>query len=505
MTTAFEHAYQGGLQRARQVSGELAGPSWVERWARLPVEQREAVVAALPVLDLARLNRSWGAWARPKQDPDLSGVEHRGVFFMGGRGSGKTLSGAQRIRRRVEAGARSIVIIGPTLRDVERYMITGEGGADGILTVFHPSQRPEYLAHKAMIRFHTGAICYVNSGEDPEFRGSNLDTAWIDEPAKVRYLETLMRNVELATRLRGPVPLEIIMTGTPLPLRFLREFIADPDNVTILLPQSENTALDASYRRRMQERFGATRLGRQELEGEILLDNPDSLFQSSILDASRVEDHPPLVRVGIAVDPAQATGRYNDETGIIVGGRDATGEIYITGDLSMRAKPEAWGAAVAKAFVQLDATAVVAERNRGGDMVPHVIRSSLERLRGLTAARAMPIVEVYATRGKLVRAEPASALCEQGMIHMVGRLPELESELCEYNPNAGGPSPNRYDAFVWLVHYLADLGKDVRPDYREGFRGLKEAAERLSQGASAQAARFQIAAALSSAGRGRTL
>src|SRR6185369_5172849 len=108
-------------------------------------------------LELARLRYDWGSWARPKQDPDLSAVHHRLLFLLGGRGAGKTISGANRIRRRVEAGARSIAIVGPTLREVERYMITGEGASDGILSVFPSSKEPRYKPHKAIIFFHRNA------------------------------------------------------------------------------------------------------------------------------------------------------------------------------------------------------------------------------------------------------------------------------------------------------------------------------------------------------------
>src|SRR5262249_37448858 len=140
----------------------------------------------------------------PKQDPDLSKIPHRTLFLLGGRGAGKTIAGANRIRRRVEAGARSLAILGPTLRDIERYQIRGEGGSDGLLTAFPPAVAPEYKPHRALVFFHRpecrgcpraeacgGAVAYVNSAEEPEFRGPNLDTLWADEPARWRYLSTI--------------------------------------------------------------------------------------------------------------------------------------------------------------------------------------------------------------------------------------------------------------------------------------------------------------------------
>jgi phage terminase large subunit-like protein len=489
----FEKRYQAAIARARDFSKTLEGPSLIERLVGLTKEARDQILAQFTTTELATLRYDWATWARPKQDPDLSAIPHRIWFLLGGRGSGKTLSAAHRLRRRVEAGARSIAIVGPTLREIERYQITGEGGSDGILTVFAPEHAPKYKAHKALIFFHRpecrgcpspegcgGAVAYVNSAEDPEFRGPNLDTVWCDEPAKWRYLSTIWHNIELATRLRGDVPLEIIITGTPLPLQLFRELIADDETITVVMSQIENASnLDPNYVARMQRKYGGTRLGRQELEGEILTDNPDALFQASILDATRVEFAPKLEEVAVAVDPGIATNPENDPTGIIGGGRDAAGHIYVFVDATSKAKPEKWGDDVIKACEQNGCDTVVGERNRGGDLVAANVRAAKERKRGPVAAKALKIVDVHATRGKAIRAEPVSTLHEKGMIHLVGRLPELETELTEWNPRLGGPSPNRLDAFVWLVWYLARLGEEEQPDYRAGFTGLTSAAAML--------------------------
>jgi phage terminase large subunit-like protein len=489
----FEKRYQAAITRARQFSATLEGPSLLEKFARLPKVDRDRILDRFRPAQLARLRYDWPWRARPKQNPPLDGIAHRVLFLLGGRGAGKTLTGAQRIRQRVEAGARSIAIVGPTLREIERYQITGEGGSDGILTVFPPQKQPKYKPHKAAIFFHRarchgcmaadqcgGAIGYVNSAEDPEFRGPNLDTVWCDEPAKWRYLDTIWHNIELATRLRGPLPLEIVLTGTPLPLQLFRELISDEETVTILMSQTENASnLDPKYLARMRRKYGGTRLGRQELEGEILSDNPDALFQASVLDAHRVETAPVLEEVAVAVDPAIATNPENDETGVIAGGRDAAGHIYILGDASSRSKPDKWGADVVKTCEQHKADIVVCERNRGGDLVAANVRAAKERKRGAVAAKALRIVEVLATRGKAIRAEPVSALAERGMIHLVGAMPELVTEITEWNPRIGGVSPNRLDALVWLVWYLARLGEEDRPDPKIGFTGLSVAAAAL--------------------------
>lgn len=490
----FEKRYQIGLERARAVTRSLEGPSPAEMLASLSDAELRDLFASLKKSELARLLHTWSFWARPKQDPDLRDIPHRALFLLGGRGAGKTISGANRVRRRVESGARSIAIVGPTLREIERYQIKGDGGSDGILTAFPPNLTPEYKPHKQIMFFHRpecrglcpgpevcgGAIGYINSAEDPEFRGPNLDTVWCDEPAKFRYLSTLWANIELATRLRGRLPLEIILTGTPLPLRLFRELVADDETVTILMDQAENaTNLDAAYLARMQRKYGGTRLGRQELKGEILADNPDALFHSSIIDATRVEFAPPLEEIAVAVDPAIATNMDNDETGILAGGRDHGGHIYILADATSRSKPEKWGSDVIKTCDQWGADTIVGERNRGGDLVAANVRAAKERKAGALAAKSLKVVEVHATRGKHLRAEPVSALHEKGLIHVVGRMPEFETEITEWNPKIGGVSPNRLDALVWLVWYLAHLGDEEQPDYRAGFTGLAQVGQAL--------------------------
>lgn len=489
--SAFEARYQDAIARARTLSARFEGPSLVERLARLPAAARDAILAELTPFELAALFYDWATWARPKQDAALDAVAHRIVFLLGGRGGGKTLSGAQRVRRRIERGARSIALVGPTLREIERYMINGEGGSDGILTVFPASQRPIYKPHKATIHFPGfDAIAYVNSAEDPEFRGPNLDTVWCDEPAKWRRLATIWSNIELATRLAGDLDPEIVITGTPLPLQLFREIIADPETLTIIMRTEENQAnLDRRFLARMRRKFGGTRLGRQELEGELLTDNPDALFQRSIIEATRVEEEPRDLEIVVAVDPAISTEPDNDETGILVVGMDPDGHLYVLGDASGKYAPEAWGKLVVDAYEQHRASAVVCERNRGGDLVAANVRAAMERKRRdqhrpTTAAHAIKIHEVQATKGKRIRAEPVSALHEQGRLHFVGTHRDVENEITEWNPRLGGISPNRLDALVWGCWYLARLDEEDAPpkrDPRDAMKGFSALVQELTK------------------------
>ncbi len=509
---ALESSYQHAIARVREDSAALEGPSLIERLARLAPAARETVLSELSTFDQARLLYDWSTWARPKQDPDLSNVVHRILFWMAGRGFGKTMSGAQRIRRRVMAGARSIALVGPTFGDVEKYMLGVGQDDEGLLSVFPPSQRPRWIANKKRIIFHTGAVAEVNTAEEPEFRGANLDTVWADEPGKWRYLDTIWENIESSTRKPGVLPLELVVTGTPIPKRRFKEWIADVHTITIVGHTKENRGnVDPLWLKKREAKLGGTRLGRQELEGEILGDNPDALFSATRLDEDRVQDPPRGLRVAVVVDPAQSTHhRSSDETGILVVGiDDDTGHLYALADLSGKLSPEKWGAAVIGAYEQWEAEAIVVERNRGGDMAAATIRASMERRRSGVAAKALPIREVHAHRsaGKGIRAEPVSALHERGMVHLVGPFPELEAEMTEWNPNVGGVSPNRLDALVWGVWYLAKLGEDAAEvkDYRTGFKGAAAAAAALRGPAAAGGSARWLASALPRGGWGSSL
>ena len=359
-------------------------------------------------------------------------------------------------------------------------MLGTEGEPSGLLNVFPAAEKPRYFGHpKNVVRFHTGAVGYVVSAETPEFRGANLDTVWADELAQWRFLETIWTNMELATRSVSALAPEIIVTTTPLPLRFLKELVADDDCTTILGKTDENRRNDPAWLARMTKRLGSTRLGRQELDGEILGDNPDSLFPSSVIDAARVEFAPLHLRTVVSVDPAIATDPKNDETGILVMGDDVDGHMYVLADASGRHKPDVWGKLVVDAYEQNGCVEIIGERNRGGDLIESNVRAAMERKRGGIAAKALRFTNVLATKGKVVRAEPVSALHERGLIHIVGRQPVLEGEISDWNPKLGGRSPNRLDALVWGAWFLGGLGEEDRPDPNAGFVGLENAARHL--------------------------
>jgi phage terminase large subunit-like protein len=204
-------------------------------------------------------------------------------------------------------------------------------------------------------------------------------------------------------------------------------------------------------------RYEGTRLGRQELDGEILEDAPGALWSRAIIEAARAPAAPELARVVVAVDPATTSGEQADETGIIVAGADAGGLGYVLGDVSGRYAPAEWARAAITAYRAHTADRVVAEVNNGGEMVEATLRM---------IDPAVPFRAVRAARGKTARAEPVAALYEQGRVRHVGAFPQLEDQMCAFMPGAGGGlrggfnrggmggSPDRVDALVWALTEL---------------------------------------------------
>jgi phage terminase large subunit-like protein len=482
---AFEARFLERYEEAKRLSETLTGPSLAERLAALPDDERVRILGNVSLTERADLLYCWPFWARPKQlVPD---VPHRTVLFLGGRGMGKNRTASERVRQKIYSGVKSIALIGPTWREVLRHMVGGKLGAagngSGLLDVFPPHERGriELKEQKGEIHFPTGAVAYLVSDETPELRGGSYELAWCDEICKWRHLEKLFDNLEFCMRVRGEIPPEIVVTTTPRPMRFLKELVADPDTITILGTSDENASnLAADFLARLERKYGGSRIARQERGGEILGENEDALFSQSIIDATRVVAAPPLVRVVVAIDPAISTKRDNDETGIVAMGIDHAGHLHILGDASGKLSPEAWGAAALRLYDQHKADAFVCERNRGGDLVRANLNATIRERRGPNATAR--IIEVHATRGKDVRAEPVATMHEQGRIHFVGVHPEIETELTEWSPSLGGTSPNRLDAVVWGAYELAKLSdaEEVKPDPRIGFRGILDVAAQLT-------------------------
>lgn len=294
-----------------------------------------------------------------------------------------------------------------------------------------------------------------NATEPDQLRGPQHHFAWIDELAKFRYAQELWDQVLFGLRL-GDQP-RVLVTTTPQPKKIIKDIAASPTtHVTRGATKDNVMNLAASAVQQMYDRYEGTRLGRQELEGEILGDIPGALWRREDIDNTRVGEAPEdLERVLVAVDPAASSEEGSDENGIVVVGlaRDEDGYArgYVLEDGSLRGTPEDWARKAVSLYRKWSADKIVAEKNQGGEMVLSVLK---------TADRSVPVKLVHASRGKVVRAEPISALYEQGRIHHVGRHDKLEDQMCEFSidnvRNSATGSPDRVDALVWGLTEIFD-------------------------------------------------
>ena len=386
----------------------------------------------------------WRLWAREKQL--MPAGKWRTFLLLAGRGFGKTVAGAQAVRSVVEAGrAGRIALVAPTAADGRDVMAEGESG---ILAVSPPWARPKYEPSKRRITWPNGGIATLYSGEEPDrLRGPQHEFAWIDELAAMKYPKETWDMLALGLRLGIA---RAVVTTTPRPIPVIREIMASPDTVTIRGTTYENLAnLAPGFAREILARYEGTRLGRQELYAEILEDVPGALWTRAILDETRVRDCPSLARIALGVDPAASAGERSSHTGIVACGLARDGQGYVLADRSTRASPAEWARRAVELYEELKADRIVAEANQGGDMVRYTIH---------TVDPRVPVTLIRASRGKYTRAEPVAALYEQGRIHHVGFLPELEDELTTFVPGQAD-SPDRLDAMVHALSHLMLEGR----------------------------------------------
>lgn len=394
----------------------------------------------------------WAFIAHPGQIPP-SDKDWFCYLMRSGRGGGKTRSGSEWILKRVRQGYKHIALIGQTAADIRDTMV--ELGPSSIMKVARPEERPVYEPSKRRITFPNGAIATTFTGEEPDqLRGPAHDTVWIDELAKFKYPEETWDNMEMGLRL-GDNP-QVFCTTTPRPIPIIKRLVKDPTTIDVKFSTSQNAEnLSPIFLKRIMGRYAGTRLGRQELEGEILEDNPNAKWTRELIEAQRIRPNdkiPPLIRVVIGVDPAvsdpKETGGRSAETGIVAAGISAYGHGYVLQDASIAGSAAEWARAVIRSYNHNRADRVIGEINNGGYLVETNIR---------TVDRNVPYSPVHASRGKEIRAEPVSSLYEQGKIHHVGTFPELEDQMCEWEP--GQKSPDRMDAMVWAFWELFKLGE----------------------------------------------
>lgn len=404
----------------------------------LPASERTKLLASLSEKEFASLEYDWRFWARTNQ------IAPEGIWstwlVLAGRGFGKTEAGAQWVRERWKAGAMKIALVAETSKDLDEVMVPR-------LLAIHPEhERPEVRFRPVRITWPNGAEALGYNGTEPnQLRGPEFDTAWVDELAKYRRARDLWDM--LAFTMRSGSDPRICVTTTPRVVPVIRELIKDKTTVITKGSTFDNSGnLPKQFLDKLKARYGGTRLGRQELEAEMLEDLVGALWNHEAIDKTRVDEQPEMTRVVVAVDPSGTSGNSDtgDSIGIVIAGKGVDGRGYILGDYTCKLSPHGWGRRTAAAYHNFNADRVVAERNFGGAMVEHVIK---------TVDDNISYKEVTASRGKSIRAEPIAALYEQGKISHVGSFPELEDQMCNMGPEGyvGEGSPDRLDAMVWAL------------------------------------------------------
>lgn len=415
---------------------------------QLAIEQvgPEAIEQALDEESRKLLLYHWPVLARPEQIPP---GDDKWVFWliMAGRGAGKTRSGAEWVRDQVENQGKMLgAAIGRTAADVRDVMVEGESG---LLNICPPWNRPVYEPSKRRLTWPNGARVTCYTADKPEqLRGPQHEFGWCDELAAWKYLQEAWDNFLFGLRL-GSNP-RAVVTTTPRPLKMIKAMVKDPTVVVTTGTTYDNRHnLAPSFFQRIITRYEGTRLGEQEIKGLLIEDNPDALWNRQVLDKYRVKEVPPVdefLRVVVGVDPAVTSGEESDDTGIVTAARTYDGHYYILDDRTCHLSPLGWAKQVLNNYKYWNADRIIGEANNGGDLIETVVRS---------VDSEVSYKKVHASRGKLTRAEPISALYEQGRVHHVGCFAELEDEMCTWVADGQMKSPNRIDALVWAMTALS--------------------------------------------------
>ncbi len=386
-----------------------------------------ARVEQLPTND-----KSWNTW-----------------LYLAGRGAGKTRTAAEWLAYQASSNPRTRwAIAAPTYGDVRDTCAEGESGIVRVLQEYGTLK--DYNRSIGEIFLTNGSRIKLFSGEEPDrFRGPQFHGGWFDELAAFKYPDA-WDQYQFGLRL-GEFP-QTIVTTTPRPTKLIKDLITR-DGVRVQRGSTFDNAknLAASALAELKLRYENTRLGRQELYGEILDNVEGALWTREMIETARVDTAPPLIRVVVAIDPAVTSAATSDETGIVAAGIGNNGDYYILSDKSLRASPDAWARQAVMLYHEYKADKIIAETNNGGDMVIMLLKQ---------VDASVPTKKVIATRGKQLRAEPISSLYEQGRVHHVGYFAELEVQMCEWTP-LSNESPDRLDALVWALTELNSGGSSM--------------------------------------------
>jgi len=388
----------------------------------------------------------WLDTARPTQ------IEPDGIWstwlILAGRGWGKTRTGAETLVSYALKTPNVICgVIAPTSGDLRRVCFEGPSGILKMIPRECLLDTGNAYNKSAMeIKLWNGSIIQGYAAIEPDrLRGPQFHRIWADEMAAWRYpdaYDQMMFGLRL-----GQNP-KLIVTTTPRPVKMVTDLLKRRDKdvyVTTGTTFDNKKHLAESALQQLKDKYEGTTLGRQELYAEVLDEIEGALWKPSMIDNTRVKEMPEMQRVIVSIDPAVTNNEGSDETGILVVGKGFDKRFYVLDDLSDRMSADTWANVAINAFYKYNCDRIIAEVNNGGDLVERLIR---------TIDRNVPYKKVHASRGKLVRAEPISALYEQERVSHVGTFSKLEDQMCSFTLDSRS-SPDRLDALVWGLTELS--------------------------------------------------
>ena len=419
----------------------------VEILADMPHERAERAVRATNDHSILGAKRAFPNWSHDGQDaPD---GDWKTWVIMAGRGFGKTRAGAEWMAHQARLhGDLRIALVAATLDEARRIMVEGNSGllevaGDGIA---------EWAPSRRLLRFASGAEATLFSGASPDsLRGPEHHVAWCDELAKWEKALDTWNMLQLGLRL-GDYP-RVVVTTTPQTGAVLGQIMNQKRCITTRGSTHANAHTSKAYKETIDELYAGTRLGRQEIDGE-LLPPAGALWSVKLIERCRLSSPSPegeglgeFARTLIAVDPPSGDGTC----GIIACARNRAGHVYVLADHSVTGRsPEGWARAVSSAAAAHGTREVLAESNQGGLMVKSVL---------LTADAGLHVTLASAHKGKSERADPVAHLFEAGKAWFAGRFPDLEAQLLGMVAGGGyngpGHSPDRADAMVWGLSTLS--------------------------------------------------
>ena len=423
---------------------------------RTPAEQRDWLSRCRPG-DRLLIDAAFEAWAEDGQMmPPADGW--RVWLMMAGRGYGKTRAGAEWIHRLAITGGKRIALVAASIDEARSVMVEG---ASGLLAIARRTRtRVKWEPSLGRLTWPRGSQAQLFSGDHPDgLRGPEHDYAWCDELAKWRRAEEAWDSLQMGLR-RGPRP-RALVTTTPRPMALLERLRKDQYTIETGGRTRDNINLPAQFVEVMTATYGQTRLGRQELDGELIEDVEGSLWPRALIERCRCDVPDAIDRVVIGVDPPAGAGPECDACGIVVAARRGE-QFFVLADESVQGlSPDGWARAVGQAATRWNADRIVAEANNGGEMV----RACL-----VAAGASVRPKLVHASRGKVARAEPIALYFEAGRAWFAGSFPELEDELAGLSTGGHyegpGRSPDRADAMVWAMTELAE-GRSSIPQVRQ--------------------------------------